>query len=74
MLNRIIVLKTDIQTSAEVKRIAPIFDFHQSIDCWSIDTEDVDNVLRIECTDATSESQMIELLKSYGIGCGELVG
>jgi hypothetical protein len=72
-MNRILVLKTDVQTSAEVERIAPIFDFHQSIECWSIDTEDIDNVLRIECLDNTSEKQMIELLTSYGVGCGELV-
>lgn len=71
-MNQIIVLKTDVQTSAEVERIAPIFNLHKSIGNWSIDTEDIDNVLRLECSDSTSEAQMIGLLTSYGVGCGEL--
>jgi hypothetical protein len=73
MLNQIIVLKTDVQTSDEIERIAPIFNLHHSITKWTIDIEDIDNVLRIECSDNTSEEQMIGLLNSYGVGCRELV-
>ena len=65
----LIILKTNID-SWKVPAIEPILDFHSSIESWSIDTEDIDNVLRIEAKDEFGEADAIELVNCFGF-CSE---
>ncbi|MEO9531286.1 MAG: hypothetical protein ABJG68_11820 [Crocinitomicaceae bacterium] len=61
------VLKTDLNNLQEVNRIAPILDLHPAIKTWTVDTEDIDKVLRLVCTADLQENQIIPLLTQYGV-------
>lgn len=61
------VLKTDLKSIQVVTSIAPIFDLHPQIISWSVDVEDIDNVLRIESDEKLNEKEIIPLLGQYGI-------
>ncbi|WP_262509407.1 hypothetical protein [Urechidicola croceus] len=39
---------------------------------WTIDQEDIDNVLRIKATDNLNENVVIELIKTKGFYCDVL--
>ncbi len=62
----LIILKTDLNNALHVTKFKPLFDLHPSIIDWHVDTEDSDNVLRIE-TSELKELDIIQLLTSYGI-------
>ncbi|MGR3301113.1 MAG: hypothetical protein ACUZ8I_01280 [Candidatus Scalindua sp.] len=62
----LLIFKTDIKTKKEVKVDQPLFNNHPIITNWSIDTEDIDNVLRIEAQDDLSEKEIIHLIKECG--------
>ena len=47
----LLILKTDIATEQRLQAIRPIFDIHVSIKDWSVDINDVDNVLRVVAKD-----------------------
>lgn len=61
------VLKTDLKSLQEVNRIAPILDLHPSINNWTVDINDIDNILRIVGDDALEEQQIIPLLNQFGV-------
>jgi hypothetical protein len=61
------VLKTDLKTLQEVNTIAPILNLHPAIKSWTIDREDIDNILRIEGSQELKENQIIPLLSQYGV-------
>lgn len=61
------VLKTDLKSLQVVTSIAPIFDLHPQIISWSVDIEDIDNVLRIEANRDLKETELVPLLSQYGI-------
>ena len=63
---RLLILRTDIKTKKKVKIIKPIFNHHASIKNWWVDTEDIDNVLRIESLNGIDENDVINLLKVCG--------
>ncbi len=65
----VLVFKTDIKTRKNVKVVQPIFNNHPVILDWSVDTEDIDNVLRIETSDNMTEKDVIVLLSTYGFNC-----
>ena len=46
--------------------VQPLFNNHPIITDWSIDTEDIDNVLRIQVQDDLKEKEIIHLIKEYG--------
>ncbi len=52
--------------------IKPLFDHHRLINSWSVDTEDIDNVLRIEARNGIGENDIIYLLKTCGFHCEPL--
>lgn len=66
MKTNILILRTNIKTKKRVKIIKHIFNNHPSIINWSIDTEDIDNVLRIEATENIDEKDVITILKLTG--------
>ena len=50
----------------------PIFNNHPIISKWSIDTEDIDNVLRIEAEDNLDEDEVKKLVIENGFYCEDL--
>lgn len=62
----VIILRTDIQSNRNVSHLRSLFNNHKGIFRWSVDTEDVDNVLRVEAEDTVEEGEIIEMLHSYG--------
>lgn len=61
------VLKTDLKSLQAVNSIAPILDLHPLIQSWTVDSEDIDNVLRIEAEHNLEEKHIIPLLHQYGV-------
>lgn len=60
------ILKTDIKSKKKLKVLQPILNHHNDILKWSIDIEDIDNVLRIEHHNNLSEADIIQLVKICG--------
>ncbi|WCO00948.1 hypothetical protein [Psychroserpens ponticola] len=69
---RIHVFKTNIETEADISIIKVLFNSFSKIKQWSIDLEDIDNVLRIEATKNLSQRVIIQNVKSKGFYCEEL--
>lgn len=65
---QILVFKTDI---CEPHRAKALLDAEPAIQRWTVDTEDIDNVLRIEGTGLAPE-RVIDLLTCAGFFCDEL--
>lgn len=67
----ILVFKTSVKTLKDVKALSnQLNGISPSID-WSFDLEDIDKVLRIECTNDIT-SKIINLLKYKGFKCQDL--
>jgi len=69
---KLVILKTDIKTKKRVKVMKPVFNNHPIISKWSIDTEDIDNVLRIEAEDNLHEDEIKRLVNENGFYCESL--
>ena len=69
---RLVILKTNIKTKKKVKKMKPVFNEHPIISKWSIDTEDIDNVLRIEAKDNLLEEDVKKLVAENGFYCEAL--
>ena len=63
----LLILKTDLDSIQGVDKVRPILNLHPEIIDWNVDTEDIDNVLRIVANKPISESDIITLLTQYGI-------
>ncbi|MBD3661643.1 MAG: hypothetical protein HUJ11_05610 [Arenibacter algicola] len=62
----LLIFQTDIKSKNKVKSVEPILNSHSNILKWTIDLEDIDNVLRIEATKNLMEEEVIDLLKVQG--------
>lgn len=62
----LLIFRTDIKSKKKVKSVKTILNNHSDIIKWSIDLEDIDNVLRIEATKNLSEEEVIDLIKIKG--------
>ncbi|MCT4582946.1 MAG: hypothetical protein N4A35_16150 [Flavobacteriales bacterium] len=60
------ILKTDIKSRKKLKIVQPIFNNHNDIFKWTVDLEDIDNVLRVEHHKNLSEDDIIQLVKVCG--------
>lgn len=67
----VLVFKTDIMTDSEVEIVKSILNAEKNIIRWSIDRDDIDNVLRIE-SDHLSPYVVIQRLHAAGFACEEL--
>lgn len=65
----LLIFKTNIKTQKKVNAVKSIFFNHPTITGWSIDTNDIDNVLRIETAGQLEENDIIECIKSFGFSC-----
>ena len=70
---KLLILKTDIQSVEKVKAIMPVFNEHPRITFWTVDTEDIDNVLKIVAYDDLSEKEIFQLIKARGFNCEALM-
>ena len=70
---KLLIFRTDIKTKKKVKTIKSLFNNNLNILNWSIDTKDIDNVLRIETKENVNESEIIHLVKEQGFYCADLV-
>ncbi|MDC9723238.1 MAG: hypothetical protein PSN34_10795 [Urechidicola sp.] len=71
--NKLLIFRTDIKTKKKVKAVKTLFNSHANIIDWSVDLEDIDNVLWIKATEQLAESDVINLIKPTGFYCDALV-
>ena len=69
---KLLILRTNIKTKKKVKVVKPLFNNNPIISKWSIDLEDIDNVLKIEAQDDLKETDLIHLVKTAGFYCEPL--
>lgn len=67
----ILLFKTNIQTDGEQQNIRQLLDKKPEITQWTIDTEDIDCVLRIVSKDI-HPTQIITEITALGFECAEL--
>jgi hypothetical protein len=67
----ILLFKTNIGCDSDKQLLHKLFDNNPAIQCWSIDMEDSDCVLRIISV-TLSHTQIIEMITQYGYSCCEL--
>lgn len=71
---KLLIFKTDITSNSNLNKAKSIFTDQLNILDWNIDTEDIDNVLRIEAKDTMQEHEVISLVRNYGFRCEVLEG
>ena len=62
----LLIFETDIKSKKKIKSLKPLLNKHSDILKWSIDLEDIDNVLRIEATTNITESDIIDMVRTHG--------
>lgn len=67
--SNILIFKTSISKKRNVRMAGLLLITHFPIVDWSIDTDDVDNVLRIVPASDLVENDIISLLKAYDFYC-----
>jgi hypothetical protein len=67
----ILVFKTDIKQEHDLEKLASVLMEEPRINRWTIDNEDIDNVLRIE-SNQLDPTDVILLIKQSGYCCEEL--
>ncbi len=67
-----LIFRTNIETRRHVKAIKSLFKYQSSIINWSIDLEDIDNVLKVNTTEEFNENDVKNLLKIRGFYCEAL--
>ncbi len=67
----ILVFKTNVFSEDDLMKIAELLGGEPNIFKWSIDTEDIDHVLRIESKDL-SVQEVIFKVEAAGFLCNEL--
>ena len=65
------VFKTDINSASLIESVKPLLNSNQYISDWSIDIEDIDNVLRI-VSDKLLENEIIQIIRSKKLICEAL--
>lgn len=71
IFSEVLVFKTNVSKDDEVVKVGDALASEKNITRWSIDREDVDKVLRIEC-DSLHPIAVIRLLSDAGFQCEEL--
>ncbi len=68
----LLIFKTNLKTRKKVRHIKSILNRHPNIIDWTVDQEDIDNVMRIETIGSIDETDIINLMKPHGVFCEEL--
>jgi len=69
--NNILIFATNIKTKADKEFVSDILSQDTVIQCWSVDLEDIDCVLRIESKILTA-IDIIKIINILGFKCKEL--
>lgn len=67
----IYVFKTTLRGYTDIKAIAPFMDAEKRIECWTVDLEDCDKVLRVESKELAAKD-ISDILNGQGYVCKEL--
>ncbi len=70
--DQLFIYRTDIKSKKKLNVLQPILDQHPLILHWTLDKEDVDNVLRMEVLEGISASEIQQLVQARGFNCEEL--
>lgn len=65
------IFKTDLSKD-RVEAFRPVFDALTQVTKWTVDTEDIDRVLRIESLESLKEQDVMQLSKMFGFRCEPL--
>jgi hypothetical protein len=65
----VFIFRTNIKSKKKAKALKPFLNGNSSITRWTVDYEDIDNVLRIEAKEYLDEDTIISQIKSYGYHC-----
>ena len=65
----LLILKTNIKNRKKVRTVSRAFENHPSIKRWTIDTEDVDKVLRIETIGKLTRTEVENMIRPFGFYC-----
>lgn len=68
MIVDVCVFKTDISSASLVDLIMPLLNAHPYITEWSVDFDDIDNVLRV-VSNKEIEEEIIEITQKKGFTC-----
>ncbi len=63
---KLIIVKTNITSKTKAKKLGPAFNRHDGIVKWSVDTDDVDKVLRIEAHEHVEEHEIASIIGEHG--------
>lgn len=69
---KLLIFKTNIESYERIAMVNTILAGSPQVQSWSVDTEDIDNVLRIEADNEATESLFAELIEATGLECEAL--
>lgn len=69
---QLLIYKTNINTPQKVASIQELFEETKGIFKFTVDLEDVDNVLRIEASDLIKEEELLNQVTKKGFMCSDL--
>ncbi|UKN01081.1 hypothetical protein K6119_15225 [Paracrocinitomix mangrovi] len=69
---KILVFKTNINTSVDLEMVDAYLSDHTLIDDWSVDIEDIDKVLRVVSSSHLIADEINHLINGLGYQCSEL--
>ncbi len=71
-ISNIFVFKTDVQSRTQLEFIQKHLAPFTGVLSWSIDLEDIDNVLRVVTNGKVNTLDIIKTIKKQGVNCNEL--
>lgn len=71
-MKKVHVLRTNIDTLSAIAEVSNLLNGISSIHRWSIDIEDIDNVLRVE-SDSLTSTDIIKTLQQAGYSAEDLI-
>lgn len=71
---KLLILRTNIKSKKKLRKVAPLLNEHPMIYTWTIDLEDIDNVLRVEASSELEIQNVNELIQEKGFYCEDLPG
>lgn len=68
-IDNVLIFSTNVLNRHRAKRVEWVLDQHPDISDWNVDYQDKDKVLRIEADDRLKESDVIDIMKTFGFRC-----
>lgn len=68
----LLIYKTNLSSNKKVRYVKSALNGHPDIINWTVDREDIDNVMRIETAGSVNETAFKDLMKQYGVYCEDL--